>query len=337
MGKKNSSKMTNHRIDWEYAQQIIDGASKQVPNFEEIGYMVQQAEKHTENKEAIAIWTVQYLACLYKTGLSIFLDCGTTVQKVAQYLLKAIAVKKLMGVSAVTNSLLVEDELSHWSDHFGFNLVGCGGEIDRSHKARLGSATVDMMNSYNYHAVIIGTSGISFRAKEGQGGGVTVHGLTAEQITKGAFMQKETDYRIIVAGYDKIGTTDFMTCCQPDKFLEGVRRKCLIVTTPPPESDEVSKRRFDEEVVAFDELCRKLNGLYAEERVLSPGAARELRLVVVDPENGEEIETMSRSSIKISELLEMDATDYLEEHKEDYGTVPTTESLPVLVASETEE
>jgi DeoR/GlpR family transcriptional regulator of sugar metabolism len=336
MGKKDSSKMTNHQINWEDAQRVLDNTLKQLPNFDEIGYTAQQAKLHTKDKEAIAIWTVQYLANLYKMGLSIFLDSGTTVQKVAQYLLKAIAVKELIGVSILTNSLLVRDELSRWSEHFRFKLVNSGGETDDSHKADWGTGTVNMMKSYNYHAVIIGTSGISFQCKEGQSenSGLTVHGGTPEEITKKAFMQKETDYRIIVAGYNKIGSTDFKTCCQPDKFLEGVRRKCLIVTTPPPEDDEVSKRRFEEEVVAFEELCRKLNGIYAEERVLSPGAARELKLVVVDPESGEEIETMSRSSIKIGELME---TDYLDERKKDYVAAPTTESFPGLAASEPEE
>ena len=293
MNGKEEAQLEDHKIDWERAQKLKDDWGKYLNEPAAVRFIRKQEERHKGHKRGIAIWTVQHLMNLYsEAGMTIFLDTGSTVEQMTEYLLKAIIIQKLGSVSVVTNSMVVFDELNDWTGHFDIRLILTGGEFDRSHQAFWGSQTIEAMGTLSYHVVVIGTSGISFE----EDGGVYVHGITNEQITKGAFFKKRTDYRIILADYSKIGVRDIITCAKSEEMLEGVQCQCLIVTTTPPQDDEVSWRRFEEETVKFEELCRRLNGKYPEERLLSSAATRELKLVVINPENGEEDKRRSRSS-----------------------------------------
>ena len=297
MNGKQNTQSKGYRIDWEKAQELQDHWKEHLNEPAAINFIMKQEDRHGDHKKGIAIWTVQYLINLYsETGMTIFLDTGSTVEKMTEYLLKAIIIQKLGSVSVVTNSMVVFDELNDWTGLFDIRLILTGGEFDRYHQSLWGNQTIQAMQTLDYNVVAIGTCGISFKEKRG----VYVHTLTTEAVTKEAFLKKETDYRIILADYSKIGDIHVATCAKPMNLLEGIRRQCLIVTTTPPQDDEVSWRRFEEETVEFEELCRSLNKEYSKELLPSSAAARELRLVVVNPQNGEEDKRRSRSSKDIA-------------------------------------
>jgi DeoR/GlpR family transcriptional regulator of sugar metabolism len=305
--------------------------SETVNELLKFSYFEKQRSLNLGHKAAIGKWVVEFLVDEFpETGPTIFLDSGSTVEVVSKDLLKAMEKGKLISTTVVTNSMPVFNQLYPKMPALGLRLIHTGGEYDPFHQAFWGLRTVDVMKSHDYDVVCLGASAVSF----GTGKGPYIHGLTNEEISKSAFFRKDTDYRMILVDYSKIGAVDVRACVEPDEFLEGVRRECLIVTTKPPVNeknpdDAHIRRRFYRELEAFKRLCMRIN---AEELNIDPvltenlddlefTPTKALKLVIIDTEKGTTQELSSSSYYRA------------QDSRNSVVSAPTAESTAGMVAN----
>jgi DeoR family fructose operon transcriptional repressor len=101
-----------------------------------------------EKKEAIC----REAATLVQEGDVIFLDCGTTLFRMCQHLIK------LQTLTVITNSLPVISQLINYP-HIRLNIIG--GQIIHERKAVYGPVARDQFGQYHADKAFIGADGIS--------------------------------------------------------------------------------------------------------------------------------------------------------------------------------
>jgi len=89
-----------------------------------------------------------------KPGDTLFMDCGSTVFAMCNYL------KKIKPLKIVTNSLLVVAELMN-SPEISINLIG--GELDQARRAVHGQMALEHIHHYHAPKAFIGTDGLSIK------------------------------------------------------------------------------------------------------------------------------------------------------------------------------
>ena len=103
----------------------------------------------TEEKMTIA----KYAAELIENGDFVFLDAGTTTEKMIDYL-------NVNDVTFVTNGFIHAKKLAHK----GYKVFITGGEIKASTEAIVGAECVLTLKNYNFTKCFMGTNGISLTA-----------------------------------------------------------------------------------------------------------------------------------------------------------------------------
>ncbi|MCP9757508.1 DeoR/GlpR transcriptional regulator [Lacihabitans sp. CCS-44] len=106
----------------------------------------QKAEVNTEAKDEIC----KKAASLIQEGDVVFLDCGSTVFRICQYI-------KNKKIRIVTNSLPIVNELLGSEVHVNF----AGGEIDADRQAAHGKIAVEHILRYKADLAFVGVDGIS--------------------------------------------------------------------------------------------------------------------------------------------------------------------------------
>ncbi len=101
---------------------------------------------YVEEKEMIA----RYAACLVEDGDLVFIDAGTTTEKMIANLPKK-------NITFVTNGFVNAKKLSQ----LGFKVLIPGGEIKNTTEAIVGAECVLSLQQYNFNKCFIGTNGVS--------------------------------------------------------------------------------------------------------------------------------------------------------------------------------
>lgn len=114
-------------------------------------------EKNVEEKDSICteekMTIAKYAAELIEKGDFIFLDAGTTTEKIIDYL-------NVRDVTFVTNGFIHAKKLARK----GYKVFITGGEIKASTEAIVGAECVLTLKNYNFTKCFMGTNGISLTA-----------------------------------------------------------------------------------------------------------------------------------------------------------------------------
>lgn len=114
-------------------------------------------EKNVEEKASICteekMTIAKYAAELIEKGDFIFLDAGTTTEKIIDYL-------NVRDVTFVTNGFIHAKKLARK----GYKVFITGGEIKASTEAIVGAECVLTLKNYNFTKCFMGTNGISLTA-----------------------------------------------------------------------------------------------------------------------------------------------------------------------------
>ena len=111
--------------------------------------VVSRKEKNRDAKNKIA----KYAAELIENGDFVFLDAGTTTEKMIDYL-------NVKDVTFVTNGFIHAKKLARK----GYKVFITGGEIKASTEAIVGAECVLTLKNYNFTKCFMGTNGISLTA-----------------------------------------------------------------------------------------------------------------------------------------------------------------------------
>ena len=114
-------------------------------------------EKNVEEKASICteekMTIAKYAAELIENGDFVFLDAGTTTEKMIDYL-------NVKDVTLVTNGFIHAKKLARK----GYKVFITGGEIKASTEAIVGAECVLTLKNYNFTKCFMGTNGISLTA-----------------------------------------------------------------------------------------------------------------------------------------------------------------------------
>ena len=114
-------------------------------------------EKNVEEKASICtqekMTIAKYAAELIEKGDFVFLDAGTTTEKIIDYL-------NVKDVTFVTNGFIHAKKLARK----GYKVFITGGEIKASTEAIVGAECVHTLKNYNFTKCFMGTNGISLTA-----------------------------------------------------------------------------------------------------------------------------------------------------------------------------
>ena len=129
----------------------------------------------------------RYAARLIKDHDIIFIDCGTTVYHLVQY------INKSLNIRVITNSLPVVSKLIQYSN-IRVSLIG--GELDHERKALYGGMTESMLLRFRASKAFVGAGGISL-----------VHGISSND-------EKEA----IITSKISESTNEVILLCDSSKF-----------------------------------------------------------------------------------------------------------------------
>lgn len=150
----------------------------------------------TAEKEAIA----EYAAGLIENGDFVFLDAGTTTEKMIDHL-------KVKDVTFVTNGFIHAKKLAAR----GFKVFITGGEIKSSTEAIVGAECVLTLKNYNFNKCFMGTNGISLTA------GFTTPDVNEAKVKSAAIESSREAY--ILADHSKFDEVSSATFAQLGKAL----------------------------------------------------------------------------------------------------------------------
>jgi DeoR family fructose operon transcriptional repressor len=112
-----------------------------------------KAVKHVEEKRLIA----RKAASLIKNGESVFLDSGTTVLLMLEFL-------QGKEITVVTTNLMVPQEMQRFPELDKISCIILGGSLQVEAGSTYGTMTNDLLRQYYFDRAFIGISGISERA-----------------------------------------------------------------------------------------------------------------------------------------------------------------------------
>ena len=171
-------------------QKVRGGAIAFDESFSVIEHNVEEkSHLFVQEKTAIA----KYAANLIEDGDFIFIDAGTTTEKMIDYLPQK-------NVTFVTNAFTNAKKLAQR----GFQVFITGGKIKLSTEAVVGAECVSNINSYNFTKSFLGANGIALKA------GVTTPDIN-EASVKSAVIKNSRQVYILAdhSKFDKITSVTF--------------------------------------------------------------------------------------------------------------------------------
>ena len=126
------------------------GGAMKAESMSNLFSFVRRMDSRLEKKTDISKYAAQYI----KNNDTIFLDCGTTIFNMCQF----INGKKNLKV--ITNSLSIASELSHFPD---IKVVMIGGDILPERRAAYGPTACKQIQKYHADIAFIGTNGLSIK------------------------------------------------------------------------------------------------------------------------------------------------------------------------------
>lgn len=209
----NSSESTIRRDLTVLAQQrklrkVHGGATKLEQEFLTTEYdILTKANLNQEEKEKIA----EYAASLVHKDDMVYLDAGTTTEKIIDYLTEKRA-------TFVTNGIVHAKKLMHK----GIKTIVIGGELKETTEAIIGAEAVENLRRYNFTKCFLGTNGIS---KEG---GFTTPTSDEAVVKREAMRRSFATY--ILADHTKFLRTTAFT-------FAGLEEACVITDKKPTQYD----------------------------------------------------------------------------------------------------
>jgi len=128
-----------------------------------------------------------------KAGDIIFIDCGSTVSLLIDY------IKKIDPLTVITNSLPITSELINFSN---IKLILIGGEVDSSRRAIYGYSSISSISQYHANKAFIGADGISLLR------GITSYNEKAASVT--LKMAENSDEVFVLCDSTKIEKDSFV-------------------------------------------------------------------------------------------------------------------------------
>lgn len=168
--------------------------SSQNTNFEPS--FIEKQDKYLKEKEEIA----KKAASLVNDNDTITIDSGTTTQFIAKYL-------KAKGVTVVTNSVNLADELSRRDD---MEVIVTGGVIRTKTKAMVGPVAEAALKHFRVDKLFLGCNGVSIKA------GVTTPNIV-EASTKRAMIEGAKEVYLVVDS-SKFDEVSFSLICPASKI-----------------------------------------------------------------------------------------------------------------------
>ena len=149
-------------------------------------------------KEGIA----KYAASLILKNDFVFIDAGTTTEKMIEYITQKDAI-------VVTNAF----NDAHLLARRGFKVYMTGGEVKVATEALVGVGCVESIHFYNFTKCFLGTNGISPEA------GFTTHDIDEASVKRAAAQKSYATY--ILADHSKFGKSAAVT-------FEDIKKACII-------------------------------------------------------------------------------------------------------------
>lgn len=150
----------------------------------------------TREKEAVA----EYAASLIESGDFVFIDAGTTTERIIDHLPK-------LDVTFVTNGFIHAKKLAQR----GFRVFITGGEIKASTEAIVGAECVLTLKNYNFTKCFMGANGISLAA------GFTTPDVNEARVKSAAMESSRVSY--ILADHTKFDKISSATFAQLGKAI----------------------------------------------------------------------------------------------------------------------
>lgn len=164
-----------------------------MPSSAEYSYNIRETE-HTELKQKIG----EYACSLVKDGDVIFLNGGTTVQKMAEALIERIRREGLKNISILTNSIASAELLAG-----DCNVMLTGGRLRSERRDMAGYLSEQMVRNAHFDKCFIGVDGINLN--EG------LLALDMDTATLDRMVVDQSDSAYILADSSKFGKTCFVT------------------------------------------------------------------------------------------------------------------------------
>ena len=155
---------------------------------------VERGELHKDQKRSIA----QAVAPLIETGMSCFIDAGSTTHALSQVLVNR------SGIQVVTNSVGIAQDLAGNS---GLDVILLGGRLAKEMPATYGDQTVAEIGRYRLDIAVI--SPVSFDAEDG-----AMDYLWHEAVVARA-MFEHARTRFLLADSSKLGRSSRVQICAP--------------------------------------------------------------------------------------------------------------------------
>jgi len=220
-------------------------------------YIQTKMSAQNESKRAIA----NLIAAKYvKDFDAVLLDAGSTAEMVAEEIFSkrrflSVLTNNMGAYAAYTRARAVaqleadtdEESLKEEGARGALNgneLLITGGRYVDTYEALLGEGAISAMETFTPNITIIGISGL--RCQEG----VFCHGAE-ESAVKKLLWKKQTDIRLIVADWTKIGKRDAHIFGIVEQLGSHVKQAVLVTSNPP---DKVSEKELE----AFEEQIRQI-------------------------------------------------------------------------------
>lgn len=152
-------------------------------------------------------------------GECIFIDAGTTTERIIKYL-------QGKNVTVVTNGVTHIPELMKYN----IRAYLTGGKIKNNTGALVGVETVESLKKYNFNKCFIGVNGITPET------GYTTPDIEEAEIKREVIKQSQKSY--ILADFNKFGKTSFVSFAQ--------LKECTIITDKLPSEEYRKKTKIKE-------------------------------------------------------------------------------------------
>lgn len=219
-------------------------------------YIQTKMSAQNESKRAIA----NLIAAKYvKDFDAVLLDAGSTAEMVAEEIFSkrrflSVLTNNMGAYAAYTRARAVA-QLADTDEEYlneegargalnGNELLITGGRYVDTYEALLGEGAISAMETFTPNITIIGISGL--RCQEG----VFCHGAE-ESAVKKLLWKKQTDIRLIVADWTKIGKRDAHIFGIVEQLGSHVKQAVLVTCNPP---DGVPPKELE----AFEEQIRQI-------------------------------------------------------------------------------
>ena len=170
-----------------------------------LGESFSAIEKNVEEKSAIA----EYAASLIENGDFVFIDAGTTTEKMIDHLPQR-------DVSFVTNGFIHAKKLAQR----GFRVYITGGEIKASTEAIVGAECVLTLRNYNFTKCFMGTNGISITA------GYTTPDVNEARVKSAAIESSRKAYILADhSKFDEISSATFAQLSRAEIITDALTKR----------------------------------------------------------------------------------------------------------------